>query len=470
MTAQNHSPDSVSHADDAVSLRSAFIRGVGWAGLARALAFVFSMFRYVVFARLLDPREFGIAGAAAFAMGLLSALTSPSFGQALVQQDDDVEPYLDTVFTTGIVRALILTLIMVAAAHPLAAFFKQPDDYRVFWALAPFMIIYAMQSPGTVVYYRRLDFRIAFALNAAELATAFGVGLGAILYWHDWRGLVAGMLAGQVARSAVTHWYFPYRPRFRFDLSKARRMFGFGRWVTGQQLASYVARRIDSLAVAHLLGPGALGEYQMAFRAGELPAGEFAMSMGLVAFPLSARLRGHPRERRRAFAAICAIVFAAGAGYAAIMFLWGADIVRFAFGPRWLGALAPLQLLALYGLFQGLQAVGGYFLDGMGAPKASFQVTTVRALTLAALVFPMTLWGGTRGTAAAGLISVILPLPLMLALFRRAQILDAVDAGNRAAAHASSVNGKARVAPAGAGASALAADTVAPLSAGVEER
>lgn len=454
----------------AVSLRAAFIRGVGWAGLARALAFAFSMFRYVVFARLLDPRDFGVVGAAASAMGLLSSLTSPSFGQALIQRDDDVEPYLDTVFTAGVVRGVVISVLMFAAARPLAVFFKQPNNYAVFWALAPFMIIYAMQSPGVVVYYRRLDFRIMLALNAAELTTAFGVGLIAILYWRDWRGLVAGMLAGQAVRAAVTHCYFPYRPRLRFDLPKAHQLFAFGRWMTAQGVAALVARDFDNLAVAHLLGPAALGEYQMAFRAGELPAGEFAHSMGMVSFPLSARLRGRPRERRRAFAAICAIVFAVGGGYAATMFFWGPDIVRLVFGPRWLGALPPLQFLALYGLFQGLLTVGGYFLDGMGAPKASFQVTIVRALTLMALVLPMTLSGGTRGTAAAGLISVAVPLPLMLAFFHRAQSLEAAKTEHPAAAHPHNTDSRVTASSGHGGAPALAADTAAPISALAEER
>lgn len=435
--ADRPSSDADSSTFEVRSIRSAFIRGVGWAGLARVVAAALSMLRYVVFARLLDPRDFGVVGAAAFAMGVLSSVTSPSFNQALIQQDDDVEPYLDTAWTSAVVIALGVMLIMIAAAHPLADFFQQPHDYRVFWALSPFVLLSAMQSPGVAVYYRRLDFRIMLSLNVAELATAFAVGLAGILYWHDWRGLVAGMLAGQAARTAVTHWYFPYRPRLRFDAARARSMFRFGRWMTGQSIAALVSRQVDNLAVAHLMGPTALGEYQMAFRAGELPAGELAHSMGLVSFPLSARLRGRPRERARMLAGISAIVFAGGAAYAAVIFFWGANIVRIALGPRWLGAVAPLEILALYGMFQGLLAVFRYFLDGAGTPKGSFQVTTMRAIAMGALVFPLTIWDGTRGTAAAGLISVILPLPLMLILWRRAQALDTVD--SRPAGHPGAV-------------------------------
>jgi O-antigen/teichoic acid export membrane protein len=61
-------------------------------------------------------------------------------------------------------------------------------------------------------------------------------------------------------------------------------------------------------------------------------------------------------------------------------------------------------------------AVGGFCLDGLKQPASSFKISLLSALVLAALVVPLTLMFGVKGTAAAVIASAVLPMPLMLKL------------------------------------------------------
>lgn len=403
------------------ALRETMLRSLGWIGIARVVSSAGALARYVIFARLLVPFDFGVVGAASFFEILFQSVANPNFERALVAEPEAIEPYLDTVWVATLVRGAAVAAALALLARPLAAVFGIEGSHRVFPMVAPMALVVALKSPAsTGRIYRGLDFHISLALNAAEIAAGMAGGLVAIWYWGDWRGLVAAMYAGHLARTGLSYWYYPYRPRLRFDRSRARRMFAYGRWITVRAVVEFAARNFDSLAVGHLLGPGALGEYQMAFRAGELPPAEVASTLGTVAFPLVARMAAGRGTRDRLFALTAGCVALFGIGYVALIWRFGAALIAASVGTRWLGALAPLRLLCLYGLFEGVMILGTDFLDGLKVPASSLQLSLLGAVVLAVLVYPLTLWMGTSGAALAIAISAAAAIPRMLTLYRRA--------------------------------------------------
>jgi O-antigen/teichoic acid export membrane protein len=406
-------------------LAATVARGLTWAAAARALTAAGNIARYAVFARLLTPYDFGVTTTALLTLDMLTALTSPSFEKSLIQQREEIEPFMDTVWSFSVVRGVLLALLLVACARPFAGFFRQQEAYVVFWAVAPLAVFRAIQSPGWVALFRRLEFHVVLMLNGAELVGSLVIGVPAILWWGDWRGLVAATIAGQVGRTLLSYWYFPYRPRARFSFEQFARLFKYGRWVTGTGIAEFASQQIDNFVVAHVLGPRSVGDYQMAFRIGEMPGTELAYSASLVTFPIAAKLGDRKRERNKLFLYTAAAVVALGVGYGVIMIATGDEVIRVLFGTKWLGAAPALRVLSFYGLFQGLQILGKSFLDGIGAPEASFNTTVLRALVLVAIIYPLTMRYATTGAAMAALLSVLVPVPVMFMLYRRAEGAEA---------------------------------------------
>ncbi len=395
-------------------------RSLGWVGAARTITAVGGILRYIVFARLLRPFDFGVFGAASVAGSLLLALTDLNLASALVPQTHQVDEYLDTIWTTTLARGAFVSLALAAAAKPLAKFFQIGDFHTVFlmYALYPFACALSSPASGSRIL-RDLRFSASLVLNSVELAGGFIFGLGAILFWRDWRGLIVSAYAAQICRTVLTYYYYPYRPHMKFDYQRARKLFEFGGWVTVRRLADFTSRKLDSLAVGHFLGPQMLGEYQFAFRVGELPTFEVAYSIGLVLFPIVSRL-DRTRFNRLVLPANL-LVAAAGILYAAVIYRWGAPILALTVGSKWSGALPPLYLLSVAGIFGGLLAVGSFCLDGLNQPASSFKISFLSALVLAVVVVPLTLMFGVKGTAAAVIASAAFPLPLMLKAMRSAR-------------------------------------------------
>jgi O-antigen/teichoic acid export membrane protein len=403
------------------TLRNVLFRSLSWTGAARVAASVGVVVRYVIFARLLRPFDFGVIGAANLALMVAFALTSPSFDSALVAQHDEVNPYLDTVWVTMFAQAIVIALVLILLSHPLSEFFRISEAYRVFWAISPVALLSGLRSPASGSrIYRKMDFRISFVLTAAEQMAGFVFGLAAILWFGDWRGLIVAMYGQTLARSAGSFWYFPYKPGMRFDSARFRKMFAYGRWITVRGLATYISHNLDNLVVAHLLGPRALGEYQMAFRLAEVPATEVGGVAGLVSFPLVSRIGNERMQRWRLFVWTSVAVALVGSIYILFVLRFGPVLIARTVGPKWLGAVPPLKLLCFYGLGQGLMIIGTHFLDGLGMPEASFRITLIATLALGVLIYPLTASFGSVGAATAAVAAVTLPLPIMCKLCRDA--------------------------------------------------
>jgi len=389
-----------------------FFTGLSWTAAARGLSSIGAALQFVVFMRLLKPLDFGVIASAQLVYALISAATDPRIGSALMQQEDRIDPYLDTLFTTAVVRSLLIGLILVVFARPLGVFFHLGDSYTVFWAMAPLSLVQSIQSPRLINLYRRLDFHFVTILNVSEIAASFIFGLMAVLYWRDWRGLVCAMFAGGTVRVILTYWLFPHWPRLGFSLARAKTMFRFGIWFSAGMLCDFVSKQLDNLVVGRLLGPKTLGIYQMAFRAGEMPVYEFTMAASVVTFPMVARLREDPRARARLFWSVRALVTVVGLGYIAFIFAFGPKVILRLFGPAWIHAVAPLKVLCIYGLLQGLLGVERTFLYGLGKPERSVIGSVARVGVLAIAIYPLTAWRGPTGAAAADVLAVLVALPI----------------------------------------------------------
>lgn len=395
------------------ALLKTFFTGLSWTAAARILTAVGTAARYIVFVRLLKPFDFGVLGSATLICAALSAGTDPVMGQALIQQQDDIDPYLDTLLSTYFARSLLIGMVLVAFSRPLGAFFHLGDAYTVFWAIVPLPILQSLQSPRLVSLFRSLDFHLITILNVAEVVASFVFGLAAVLYWRDWRGLVFSLLVGVAVRDIMTYWLFPHWPRLRFSMARAKTMLSFGLWFGFGTLCDFISKQLDNLVVGHLLGPGALGTYQMAFRAGEMPVAEFTTSAFVVTFPMVARLRDDRHARARLFWSVIGVVSAIGVAYFAFIVAVGGPVVLWLFGPAWIHAVNPLKVLCIYGLLQGFLVVGRSFLSGLGRPDRYVIPAATRAAVLAVAIYPLTALHGPTGAASAGVFSIVLAIPVM---------------------------------------------------------
>src|SRR5919199_5108600 len=128
------------------TLRQQVVRGVGWKIATVAIVQVTRIVVGVVLARLLVPRDFGLASMALLFVGVASVFTDLSFGQALIARREISERDRSTAFWTTLAAGTLCAGAGVAAAPLVADFFSTPAVSHLFAVTSILFLITSFSS------------------------------------------------------------------------------------------------------------------------------------------------------------------------------------------------------------------------------------------------------------------------------------------------------------------------------------
>ena len=382
-----------------------------WALALRGTLHGFSTGRTVVLARLLAPGDFGLMGLALLVLGLLETFTQTGFRAALIQRQGDIRPYLDTAWTVEALRGLALAGALVLAAPLVASFFAAPEAVPIVRVMAVVALLGGLRNIGVVAFDRELEFRKRFLYQMVRAVAEVGVGIGMALALRSAWALVYGALAGVAAEVAASYLLHPYRPRPRLAWGRVGELYRFGRWVLLSNGLFFLASRGDSAAIGKVLGPVALGVYEMGRRIAELTTREVSTVVSAVTFPAYARVQDDVVRLRRAYFLTVEAVSCVTFPVAAVLLVLAGPLTRVVLGESWLAVASVLPALVAAGSVRALAATGGALYAGTGQPRLDFQMSLVRTALMLALILPLMRLLGVAGAALAVLVGALTTLP-----------------------------------------------------------
>jgi O-antigen/teichoic acid export membrane protein len=368
----------------------------------RLLGFV----RTVILARLLAPVDFGIMGIAVLAVNLLETFSRTGFEQALIREKDDIRHHLDTAWTMQAIRGVILFAALFLAAPLVAGFFERQGAADVIRALSFMQLIAGFRNIGTVFFNRELRFDKKVALELGGLIPNMAVSIALAFTLRNVWALVWGGLAGAAATSVFSYLIHPYRPRLRFDLSRAGELFGFGKWLFGSGIIIFLATQGDDAFVGRVLGISALGLYQMAYHISNTFTTEVTHVISRVVFPAYSRIQDDLRRLAGAYLEVFSLNMFFSLMVFAGLILFAGDFTRIFLGDKWLSAVPPMRVLAVAGLFRSMASTTGIVFHSIGKPRIDTFWQAVRLAVLVVLIIPLTGLWGLVGVSAAVCLSI----------------------------------------------------------------
>ena len=301
----------------------------------------------LVLAKVLAPSEFGVLAIAALTYNVLLALNQLGIGDALTYLEDRVEEASRTALSMALAAGLILMGITWVFSPAIAQFFHIPSAVFVLrgFALAlPFDA--AAQIPiGRMT--RSLSFARRTVTDSLPTLLGSAVTIGVVIGGHPLFGLVAGQVAGAVARAAVAMivgpWCLP-----GWNTAMARQLLRYGGYLTAADILNFGLLNVDYIAVGHVLGPVALGYYSLAYRICFMPYLSISAVANGALFPYYCRLPSRlakARTAENAFSLINAVTIPWLAG----LVLFAGDIALL--GGKWAPAAGSVRFLAVYAFF-----------------------------------------------------------------------------------------------------------------------
>ncbi len=382
-----------------------------WVFFIRIFKRVFSLLRLIILARILSPNDFGLMGIAFLTMSILDTFSKTGFQQALIQKKEDIESYLNSVWTVLILRGFILFIILYFIAPYAAIFFSAPEAKPIIRVIGFSILFQAFTNIGITYFRKELEYNKEFIYQFTGTLADFIVAISAVFILRNVWALVLGILAGNIVKCLMSYLIHPYRPRLNFNLEKIKELFGFGKWVLGSGIVIFFATQGDDILLGKVLGATALGFYQMAFRFSNLMATEISHLISRVTFPAYSKLQDKIPKLREGFLRTVETTASLSLPLTAGIFILAPDFVRIFLGEKWMPMVLALRILSISGLMRSIAATGGPLFRAAGRPNIPFWINLMRAIVIVISIYPLTVRYGIEGTAISVLLSITFTMP-----------------------------------------------------------
>jgi O-antigen/teichoic acid export membrane protein len=369
-------------------------------------------------ARLLTPRDFGLAGLALVFASLAFLFADLGLGASIVQRPELTEEDRSTAFWTNAGLGCALTLAGIGLSWPLADLYHQSRVQPLFAVLSFSFLFTAFGTTQGALLIRGLRFRSlelrTIASTSVSVAAAITV---AALGYGPW-AIIAQSLTNSGISTVLLWRSSPWRPRFLYSFQSLRHLLGYGGLIFGSGLVRYLERNVDNFLVGRLRGPAALGAYGIAYNIMLVPLHKIALPVQQVFFPALSRIED-PKEAGVVWLRMSRILAAVAVPGLLGMVVVAPDFVVVVLGEKWRAAIRVLQILAWVGIIQLAAAQATTMLQAIGRAGIVFRYSVASAI-LSVVGFAVGLRWGIVGVAAGYAIANTLLIPYYVASGGRA--------------------------------------------------
>ena len=387
------------------------VKSGAWLGAMNVASRALQIVMVIVLANLLSPKDFGLLGIGLLVLSGLENFSDLGLNSAVIQQkEENVDRYLDTMWTLKLARGVVLATVIVLIAPVVASVFNEPRATDIVRLIALSPIFVALRNPGIVYFKKDLDFHLEFLYQMSGSVTRFAVSLAWALLSPTVWALVAGLVASEFVKTVFSYAGHGYRPWLSLDRERAGELINYGKWITGNSILYFLNSEGDDAIVGWLLSATALGFYQMAFRLSNAPATEVTQVISNVMFPAFSTLQDDLWALRDAYYRMLQVTvfvsFPMAFGIAAV-----ADVFVLTFlGQEWAQMITVMKILAGYALLRSIGKTMSPLWKAIGRPDYITKVSLLRVVIAAILIIPATNAYGINGAGLVILGTYLFPM------------------------------------------------------------
>jgi len=286
------------------NLRERALKGAGWTAAEYLINNVLRLVSNLILAYTLFPEAFALVAYASIVIQGLEMFSDIGIGPAIVQSRRGNDPdFLNTAWTFQIIRGLILFLVTLIVASPIADFYNEPMLAWIIPACGLNFIITGLQATAVHTCSRSLALRPLTIWGITETVAKAIITIIWAIYWPSVWAIVGGAFISYTIGMIMTHTMLPgIRNKLCWDRDAVKALIGFGGWVSISTMFTFVASQADRLMLGKLVAMGVVGVYSIALMFARLPYEVGARLAQAVLFPALADIaRSKPIEFRAKF-------------------------------------------------------------------------------------------------------------------------------------------------------------------------
>jgi lipopolysaccharide exporter len=403
----NQAPE---HTDRNTWLWRAFARSVRDNMVAEFLVQGLRVGGIVVLARALSPHDFGLFKILVVVATFAMLINEAGVPDALIQRRDLTPAHHSTAWWMSIGLALLTSGLLFFGAPTLASLMKMPELREGVRLLCiPFLLEGAAVTANARL---RRDMRFGPLATADVLAEVSFLAVALALLW---RGLPSWSLAGGLAARYGVHAVSVLIAGGRTPIGlptipAARDLTEFATKVLGGRIVDALSANVDFILIGRLLGSSALGFYSMAWDLLRFIPDRVFRVAGRVTLPTFCHLQDDTHQLARAYLNFSGYLSRIILPIVLCATIAAPELIEIIYGPKWLPAAIPMELLSCGLMLVGLRLAIGSVYYAKNHPEFDFYLHGVGLVFVVVTVVGLAHTGLVGVSAGRGAVESIMSI------------------------------------------------------------
>ena len=362
-----------------MSLKQKAFKGFIWSLIQNFGTQVFTLLNFLILARLLTPKTFGLIALANVFLAFMQIFLDQGFAKALIQREELEPEHLDAAFWSQVGCGIFLTIFTFFTADLIAEIFRQPKLIPILQCLSSMFIIDSLNQVHNALLSREFAFKI-MALRSLYSSIICGiVGVTMAMKGYGVWSLVTLEVTGKLFLLLFTWNTVDWRPKWQFSPKHFRDLYSFGIYLLGYKFVKFFDKRADNLLIGYFLGEVALGYYAIAYRILEMMTQLLVKTVSKVALPTFSRLQTEPKRFRQVFYQTTQLTSLIAFPTFLGMIVFAPELIVILFGEQWIPATTAMQILALEGIVLSVSLFHRSVFVSMGKPAWNLKIVMFNA-------------------------------------------------------------------------------------------
>lgn len=390
------------------------LRGVSWLGGFRAFTRILSFLRTITVARILSPSQFGVYGIATLTLSFIEILTETGINVFLVQKKDSIGKYIGTAWIVSIIRGFLIFLTIFVSSFMISNFFRIPDSLNLLILISIVPLIRGFINPSIAGFQKDLKFSKEFLYRSGVFLIETTVSIFLVILIKDPIALIYGFIAGAVFEVFISLLFVKPVPSLNFNKTHFREIISHGKWVTGAGIFGYLFQNADNAVVGKVLGPGALGIYDMAYSISTLPLNEISDIAARVTFPIYVRISDDKDRLRRAYIRTISLTILLAAPVIMLLLFFPEQLIYFFLGEKWLQAADVVKVLSIFAFLGIVGSPSGAVFYAVKKQKYLTAISVISFTVMIISIFPLIASFGLIGAGYAAILGSLSTFPFVI--------------------------------------------------------
>jgi len=333
-------------------IRKTAFSGLIWQFANRVGANGIQFLIFLILARLLQPKDFGIIAIVGVFINFSNIMVNSGLGSALIQSKKIDEIDLSSVFYTSLIMGIILYVIIYLAAPYIAVYYHQPAIVGVLRVYSISILFFAINGIQRSILFRKLKFKTISIIGIISVILSGIISVVMAILHFGIYALVANSIALGLFSTVIFGIVLKWIPKRAFSINRIKKLFSFGYKLT---LANFIEdgfKSIYPLVIGKAFGSTSLGYYNYGRQVPNLVTSTINASVASVVFPLFSLNQDDKTKLKKMVRHTIIldnfVIFPIMVSFAAV----AEPLVNLVLTEKWLPIVPYLQLFCIvYGLY-----------------------------------------------------------------------------------------------------------------------